>query len=918
MIFAWINMKDKTKLGLTITLLAIICSTSLFAFVSATGPATDTIEYVRVDRPLAPDALRNGDIDVYIFDILPEAQIEIGTEDPDIEFWEGISGMQCIALNPAPAPDGELNPFSITEVRYAMNFIFDRDFIVDEIYKGTAAKMYDYLGPYHPEVPTVADIKLTHGFVYDFEIANDMVENSMVLAGAEKRAGKWYYRDNPVTIKAMIRVEDERRDMGDMFAAELEKLGFTIDYIHTTFGPAIDTIYGTDPAAFEWSFYTEGFGLGASRWNTWEPGCWGGSADPDIGDWCANMPGWGVEEWWNYISPGARVEILSTDIYYGRYDDTADREEKIREVTDLMMQESVRIFGIRQLTAYPARRDVMGLTQDMGQGLRGAVWTPREAYRPGDDTLTFANLWVWTESTNWNLYGGFNDVYSVDIARSTYDMVVWRHPFTASAMPFRADYEVETEGPDGVLDVPSDAYTWDADGDAWTAVGAGVNATSKVSYDMSNFLGTNWQHGVEQSWADFIYFMASGWDFAEDEAKSAREPEVRSATQGFYSVVKGVKIVGDELEVYIDYYHFDLNEIAFFSNPFGNSMAGIGQNPWESMAAQEDAALVDELLALSTSSSDVLGLPEMSLVLGTHAGYVADSLAEFIATNYFPASWFTMGDTVYETAANAQARYQAAIDWYDEYGILWIGNGPYMMTRFDAEAQYAETKAFRDPTYPYSAGDWYYGRPAIPEVVDVSVPTVTKGVAATIEILMVGPENLEATYIITEEATGMLVLKDEASTTATWGTLEARLTTEDTDALDIGGRYVLTVLGKSPDVAFLSENTKRFVVRDPLIVGLGETVEEITGTIDTLSGRLDDVSVNLASAIDALSELIGTTTDDLSEELSDSIGSVTQAISDTNTNINKLAGSTSTMLYAIVATLLVALAGAALTFTKKS
>jgi peptide/nickel transport system substrate-binding protein len=825
--------------------------------------------------------------------------------------------MNDICLNPAPAPDGELNPFSITEIRYAMNFIFDRDFIVDEVYKGTAAKMYDYLGPYHPEVPVVADIKLTHGFVYDFEIANDMVESSMVLAGAEKRAGKWYYRDNPVTIKAMIRVEDERRDMGDMFAAELEKLGFTIDYIHTTFGPAIDTIYGTDPADFEWSFYTEGFGLGASRWNTWEPGCWGGSADPDTGDWCQNMPGWGVEEWWNYLSPGGRVEILATDIYYGRYDDIADREEKIRECTDLMMQESVRIFGIRELTAYPARRDVMGLTQDMGQGLRGAVWAPREAYRPGDDTLVFANLWVWTESTNWNLYGGFNDVYSVDIARSTYDMLVWRHPFTASAMPFRANYEVETEGPEGTLDVPSDAYVWDADGDAWTAVGSGVNATSKVSYDMSKFLGTKWHHDVEQSWADFIYNMASGWEFADDEARSARESEISSNNQGYYSIVKGVKIVGDSLEVYIDYYHFDMNEIAMFANPFGG-FVGIGDNPWEMMAAQEDTALVDELLALSTSSSNVLGLPEMSLVLSTHAGYVADSLAELMAANYFPANYFTMGDMVYETADNAQARYQAAIDWYDEYGILWIGNGPYMMTRFDAEAQYAETKAFRDPTYPFSAGDWYYGRPEIPEVVDVTVPTVTKGVAVTIDISMVGPENLEATYIITEEATGALVLKDEASTTATYGALEAQLTSEDTDALDIGGRYVLTVLGKSPDVAFLSENTKRFVVRDPLIVNLGETVEEITGTIDTLSDRLADQSVTLASAIDALSELMGTATDELSDELSDSIGSITQAISNTNTNVDKLAGSTSTMLYAIVATLLVALVGAVLTFTKKS
>jgi hypothetical protein len=342
-------------------------------------------------------------------------------------------------------------------------------------------------------------------------------------------------------------------------------------------------------------------------------------------------------------------------------------------------------------------------------------------------------------------------------------------------------------------------------------------------------------------------------------------------------------------------------------------MSGIGWNPWETMAAQEDVVFNKKLLAMSSTSSDVYGLPEMSIVLGTHAGYVADSLTELMAANYFPAGYFTMGDTVYETTENTQARYQSSIDWYNEKGIIWIGNGPYILNQFDAEAQYAETIAFRDPTYPFSAGDWYYGRPEIPEVVSVTVPTIVKGMASTISISMVGPENLAATYIITEESTGELVLKAEATTTATYGALEGQLSAEDTEELDIGGRYVLTVLGKSPDVAFLSENTKRFVVRDPLIVNLGDSVEEITGNIETLSDRLDSVSANLATAIDALSVLIGTSHDDLSDD----IGSVTQAIGETNTNVSNLAGSTNTLLYAIIATLIVAVIGVALTFTKK-
>jgi len=294
---------------------------------------------------------------------------------------------------------------------------------------------------------------------------------------------------------------------------------------------------------------------------------------------------------------------------------------------------------------------------------------------------------------------------------------------------------------------------------------------------------------------------------------------------------------------------------------------------------------------------------------------------ELLAAEYFPSGYFTLGDTTYDTLDNALARYQASIDWYDDKGILWIGNGPFTLEQFDAEAQYAKTVAYRDESYPYSPGDWYYGRPSIPEVVDVTMPTVTKGIAATIDIEMIGPENLAATYIITEEATGALVLKGEADVTATYGDLEVPLTAAETDLLDIGGRYVLTILGKSPDVAFLSEATERFVVRDPLIVGLGETVDELTGDISDLSDSLSSLSSDLADSIDALGQLVGAATGGIAEDIDDvssDIRSVTQAVSDTNDSISQLAGSSNTLLYAVVATLIVALLGVAAPYLKKS
>jgi hypothetical protein len=299
-------------------------------------------------------------------------------------------------------------------------------------------------------------------------------------------------------------------------------------------------------------------------------------------------------------------------------------------------------------------------------------------------------------------------------------------------------------------------------------------------------------------------------------------------------------------------------------------------------------------------------------------------LEKFLAEDFFPSNYFTMGETTLDTLENAKTRYQACIDWYEDKGIIWISNGPFYLNDFDAEAQYAETLAFRDPTYPFKPGDWYYGRPQIPEVVDVESPLITKGLDATVGISMVGPQTLEAEYIVTDEATGALVLKGKADATATYGELEIQIAEEDTDKLDIGGRYVLTVMGKSPEVAFLSTATERFVVRDPLIVGLGEEVEDITETIGVLSDRLEGVSTDLATAIDALSGQIITSTDSLAEslettsdDLSGDISSVAQLVGDTNENVSRMAGNTNTLLYAIIATLIIALIGVVMPYMKK-
>jgi peptide/nickel transport system substrate-binding protein len=170
-----------------------------------------------VDKTLAAAAVKAGELDYYIFGLNP-SQVEVIAGDPEYILYRAPSGMNNIGLNPAPSIPGTFNPFSIREVRFAMNYIVDRDFIVNQLYQGSAAPMFTFMSSYDPDFVTIYEIVAKYEFGYDLTTAASIVDPAMTAAGCEKVEGKWHYQGTPVTIKFIIRVEDERREIGDTFA----------------------------------------------------------------------------------------------------------------------------------------------------------------------------------------------------------------------------------------------------------------------------------------------------------------------------------------------------------------------------------------------------------------------------------------------------------------------------------------------------------------------------------------------------------------------------------------------------------------------------------------------------------------------------------------------------------------------------
>jgi peptide/nickel transport system substrate-binding protein len=167
---------------------------------------------------------------------------------------------------------------------------------------------------------------------------------------------------------------------------------------------------------------------------------------------------------------------------------------------------------------------------------------------------------------------------------------------------------------------------------------------------------------------------------------------------------------------------------------------------------------------------------------------------------------FQFGDRSLVTQEEADARYQAAQDWLDEHEHLVISQGPYVLTRFDAPAQFAQLDAFRDPAYPFTAADFTLGQaPQLgiepPEGVVIGV-----GQAAEVPVTVTGEGTLGLRYLLLDPATGTVVQQGAAEPGTTPGSFVVRLPAEVTGQL-FPGLYRLSLAASSDATALITERT---------------------------------------------------------------------------------------------------------------
>ena len=645
------------------------------------GTFLDEIRFVQyLDENTALEEVRNGKLDLYYYRISSDRLKDADSRD-GLQIFESTGGYFSILLNPTNA--GEFNPFSIREVRYALNFLVDRNLIVNELLGGYGSPMISNYGIFSADYLGIIDVLESFQFRYNPNLANQIISEQLENAGAQKINNVWHYDDEPIVITFFIRSDDPaRKAIGEILSSNLESIGFIVEKEFGDLNKAFVIVYGSDPAEQKWHLYTEGWGSsGFTRYDSV-------ALAQMYAPWFSNMPGNNNPAYWNYQND--LLDKITQKIYSGESETAEERTRLIKDATKEGVNESVRVFLASKVDQYVSNENLDGVINALGAGVPSR-FTPINV-QASDQSITIGVKQIYQGA--WNPVAGLTDTYSTQIWFTLFDPSLTGHPFSGKIFPIRTNWEIETDGPKSVVNVPADAIIWDSKSKNWKEVGPNTFAISKATFDL-NF--GEWHNGQKMNMNDIIYstYFLLEWGSEKDENDKTFDSDYSPQAAQTAKTLVGIKpIDNDTIEVYTNYWHFDEGEIASWTSPWSSM-------PWEIMAAMEKT-VVDGKSSFSRSESLTKNVSWLSLIIPNDARMIQSQLEDFKSSNFIPA---TLTDFEQITDFHID-RYQSSIDWIDQHEHAVISNGPFYLEGYSPDSRSISIKSFDSSGYPLQQGIW--------------------------------------------------------------------------------------------------------------------------------------------------------------------------------------------------------------------
>ena len=622
---------------------------------------TDTLQFIQyADKNTALEEIRHDNLDVYLASI-PYDRITLDDRE-NLGVYRASGNFYSILVNPATGI--EFNPFSTQKARFALNFLVDRDLIVNELLGGHGFTQTSNYGKTSPTYLNIIDQVESFNFVYDSEFAKQLLTESLLDSGAVLIDDTWYYEDKPIILKFFIRSDDPvRKSIGELLAFHLEEFGFMVEREFGDLNKAFVLVYGSDPANFNWHLYTEAWASSAFVKHDRI------SLSQMYAPWLGNMPGFGNPSYWNYKHDA--LDNLTQRIYTGDFITEQDRQLLVQEAIVHGMTESIRIFLAGALDNYVTGGDITGVVDDFGAGISNR-FTLVNLEKTDSNLVKIGMPQIYQGS--WNPVGGFTDGYSRVILNTLSDPGVYLHPHSGNFVPFLVNYTVISNGNDGTVDIHPDSILWNSSKKQWTSVYG--TATSMVTFDI-NF--TKWHHGENMDMNDILYSLYFVQEWGTSINSTTFDPEFSPQLAPINNILAGIHIVDDDtITLYLDFWHFDDDEIA-------NLISVWPTTPWEIFVVMEQA-VIDDKVAFTRSSATAKMINWLSLIVENDAMLISEYLKN-IPSDYIPPA------LAHENPGILQSRYDSSIKWIEENNHAVISNGPFQLESYRPESRTITVKA---------------------------------------------------------------------------------------------------------------------------------------------------------------------------------------------------------------------------------
>lgn len=234
---------------------------------SLNGPLVeDLLIKIIPDYDVKVTALTTGEIDLMDRPLYPDLIPK--WDRPDFVLYQYDEFRFCsIELNHRKWPTSSLY------FRRALAHLVDKDLLVKHVLNGFGMPIDSMVPPIYGKWSN-PDIMV---YEYDPKYARELINLEMKAMGAKLVDGKWMYDGllhfEPVTLKFVISVEEERREIEDILASALEEVGFTVIRAYSDPIEAIEAVYGND-----WHLYTSEMRPGRDPnylWSMWSSDGWG-------------------------------------------------------------------------------------------------------------------------------------------------------------------------------------------------------------------------------------------------------------------------------------------------------------------------------------------------------------------------------------------------------------------------------------------------------------------------------------------------------------------------------------------------------------------------------------------------------------------------------------------------------------------